>query len=162
MIAVSVRQPMASLLASGWARCLEVPWTTPHRGPILIHASRSISTPELALAGQPAVRAALKALGHETPWTLPRGKLVAMASLSQVVSVADWLDGKALCVRPNDAEVCQLLRGNFLLRLRQPSEIKSKSLALFCPGAPGLFKPSERTLNALREMNLLPEPSARA
>ena len=81
MFALTLHQPWASLIASGHKHCETRGWGTSYRGPLAIHAGRQVS--------QKKEREFLEDLlvdfrltGLPSPWTLPRGAIVAVCELS--------------------------------------------------------------------------------
>lgn len=80
--AITVTQPFASLIAAGVKRYETRSWSTKHRGPVLIHAGKSVWGPD-------AVRFGLE-LHHSGLLPsrlsgLPRGAIIAIAELVDVV-----------------------------------------------------------------------------
>jgi len=88
MKVISLLQPWASLIAHGYKLIETRSWSTRHRGPIAIHASRSPRhTPETA-----DIFAAAGLEGHAKPFlealsSWPLGKIIATANLDDVVPV---------------------------------------------------------------------------
>ena len=80
MKCLSLYQPWASLMAAGVKRVETRSWATPHRGPLLIHASRTW-TRELVKVARlgPAFKVALEAMG--VTWTHGGGNRLARPSL---------------------------------------------------------------------------------
>lgn len=79
MKALSIRQPWAWLIVNGHKTIENRTWKTTHRGPVLIHASK---TPDLTADEMAAYRrAAWEECGVVIPADLPLGGIVGMADL---------------------------------------------------------------------------------
>lgn len=92
---LTIPQPRASLLAGGRIVFDTRPYNTAYRGPVAIHAASSLRT-ELAFAAlEDPIKGALAALGL-TLATVPRGAIIAIAELVDVVEVVYNQDGHAL------------------------------------------------------------------
>jgi len=78
MLAVSLTQPWASLVALGKKTIETRSWTASHRGPIAIHAAKGFPGGCQALCAEEPFRAAL---AGRTAKQLPRGLIVAVARL---------------------------------------------------------------------------------
>lgn len=119
--ALSIRQPWIDLIVRG-AKTIEirlepVSW----RGPIALHSPRRIDS------------AAAYFFGYESPWSLPRGGVLALAELVDVVDLdlAAW--------RRSLREHRQYLpcaRGSYALVFRDVRRLRRK---VSCPGRPRLF-----------------------
>lgn len=92
---LTIPQPRASLIVGGRIRCDTRTEPTDYRGTILIHAASSLRT-ELCLAcmEQP-VKGALDELGL-TLATMPRGAIIGMGVLADVVEIRYSQDGHVL------------------------------------------------------------------
>lgn len=84
LLCLSLHQPWAWLIAVGLKRFETRSWSTRHRGPIGIHATKAFPGYAQAAAEHGAIRAALAGNGL-APEDLPRGVLVAVARLAEVV-----------------------------------------------------------------------------
>jgi hypothetical protein len=89
MMALSVRQPWASLIAAGVKRAEVRPRPTRHRGPLLICASRSWRASADGLA-------AVQRLGHDIA-ALPRGVAIAVVDVVGCRPMAEGDAGAACC-----------------------------------------------------------------
>lgn len=90
--ALSIRQPWIDLILRG-EKTIEVrDWEVTRRGPILLHASRTVDWQAIEL------------FGYGDPWTLPRGQLVGRARISDGIAFnyESWLAtaSKHLVIRP--------------------------------------------------------------
>src|SRR5438105_13649736 len=84
VVALSVRQPWAQLIALGAKRYETRSWSTQYRGLIAIHAGRRWTDDERAKARLALVTRALRAGGMTNPEHLPRGAIIATAQLVAV------------------------------------------------------------------------------
>lgn len=100
MKALSVRQPWASLIASG-AKTVEIRSTlTRHRGPLLICVSKSTHVSEHG-------RAAAERFGLDLA-NLPRGVAICTVNLVDAREPMEWDESRSCCPIADD-EVCWLL-----------------------------------------------------
>ena len=104
MRGLSLTQPWAQLVAIGAKRIETRSWSTKYRGAIAIHAARRAGHAEISAAQHPAFVDKLRAAGYvlEGPvicreWNVPRGVVVAVAQLVDVVRVED-LEAKPIDV----------------------------------------------------------------
>lgn len=119
MKALSVRQPWASLIASG-RKSLELrSWSTKYRGPVLILAGSSIWR------------------GSEHPITGPRGVALCIVDLIDVRAVTS-ADTDAACIAPPDGF-------DFAWVLANPREVRQVPVK----GKLGLYSPDEALLAAI-------------
>lgn len=148
MMALSIRNPSATLLAHGWLTT-NTRWFAPaHRGAVAIHASRGLGPRQLDDFNRPAVRSALRKLvGHADPDSLPAGCVVGVARLAGVTAVDDLFAGAT--IPPNDAVLLPKIAGGYLLRFTDALPIDPVP----CPAEPDLFELPPHTLSAvLRNM----------
>jgi activating signal cointegrator 1 len=98
MKVISLHQPWATLIAIGAKRIETRSWNTSYRGPLAIHASKEIPkyAREFAMYDEEC-RAALDAAGYTHYSMLPKGAIVAVCNLAQVLPTfkvrelpADW------------------------------------------------------------------------
>jgi hypothetical protein len=96
MKTLSVIQPWASLILLGKKRFETRSWKTAHRGPLLIHSSAKIPPAAQGLCYQEPFKTALASLllPYKPPtapdgnvWNLPRGALLGIVELVNVVTV---------------------------------------------------------------------------
>lgn len=89
MIALSVRQPWAWLIVSGWKDVENRTRRIGYRGPLLIHASKT-PDPELAF-----IREELAALEIHVPEDLDYGGVVGQVTVTDCVTESDspWFEG---------------------------------------------------------------------
>jgi hypothetical protein len=124
--AISLWQPWASLMAAGVKRHETRHWDTKHRGPIAIHAAKTLD-----LAGCPD-RLCIDAFGVSWPAQLPLGAVVAIGQLvacRRAETVADHLT-KA------DLAAGNFARGRFAWRIEN---IRRLAAPVPCIGRQGLF-----------------------
>ena len=90
MKALTLQQPWATLVAIGAKRVETRSWSTNYRGPLAIHAAATIAMGDFVLwklcMSEPFL-AALKAAGITDLTDLPRGVILATASLSHVQKI---------------------------------------------------------------------------
>lgn len=81
LVALSIRQPWLDMIVQG-AKTIEIrTWQVRRRGLIALHAPRRIDFSCAYL------------YGYRSPWTLPRGKILAVAEIADVVELNEdsWL-----------------------------------------------------------------------
>jgi hypothetical protein len=87
MKALTLTQPWATLIALGEKRVETRGWSTPHRGPILIHAAKTLAEPVCSedglreLVAREPFAEALGRHGVTVAEQLPRGQVVAVAHI---------------------------------------------------------------------------------
>lgn len=86
---LSLWQPWATLMAIGAKRIETRSWSTPYRGPVLIHATKVTPGPVRDVVYQEPFRQALCAAYGSTidPFDLPRGLVVAIGRLVRCVAM---------------------------------------------------------------------------
>lgn len=105
--ALSIWQPWASLIARGVKRHETRHWSTPYRGPIAIHAAKTLD-----LAGAPD-QLCRSALGLMWAQDAPLGAVIAIAELTAVERAED-IEGK---LTRADREAGNYAPGRFAWRL---------------------------------------------
>lgn len=90
MKALTLTQPYATLVAHGYKRFETRAWGTDHRGPLAIHAARSLEgvggkAAFVELCGLTPFREALGAAGYRQAFDLPRGRVLALVMLAEVL-----------------------------------------------------------------------------
>lgn len=93
MKALTLHQPFASLVAHGAKRVETRGWSTHYRGPLAIHAGLRLDR-----EARVHVLGILRRHGHESEADLPRGAVVAIAELVDVVEMIP-------CVIANQTEL---------------------------------------------------------
>lgn len=104
MKAISLLQPWATLIAVGAKRIETRSWSTPYRGRIAIHASKGFDPVYRYLASQDPFRAALARGGYRSPGELPRGAVVALATLVDCIPVTTTCGGFARFARKGNRD----------------------------------------------------------
>ncbi len=84
MKALSLWQPWASLMAIGAKRIETRSWTTRHRGPLAIHASKRFAPEERSLCMEEPFSSALHSAGFHTLRDLPLGAMVGVVDLIEI------------------------------------------------------------------------------
>lgn len=94
MKALTLTQPWASLIAFGEKKVETRGWSTPHRGPVLIHAAKTLAEPvcnedglRLLVAREPFAEV-LGRHGVTLAEQLPRGAVVAIAHVAACLPTA--------------------------------------------------------------------------
>lgn len=87
MRALTLTQPWASLVACGAKRIETRDWSTGYRGPLAIHAAKGYPDHAKALCFEEPFRGALAAAGLDGPWALPKGAIVAVATLKHCIHI---------------------------------------------------------------------------
>lgn len=86
MKAISLWQPWATLMAIGAKTNETRSWSTTHRGPLAIHAAKRWTRAQRDMANHPRFRKTLNAAGIYALDLLPRGALLCVVDLVDVVS----------------------------------------------------------------------------
>lgn len=91
MKALSLTQPWATLVAIGAKKIETRSWRTNYRGPLAIHAALGFPLDAKILCRHSAFRGALESAGYSVGVgrlgaNLPRGRILAIATLKDVVS----------------------------------------------------------------------------
>jgi hypothetical protein len=84
---LSVNDPWATLIAIGAKRIETRGWWTGYRGLIGIHATKGFSGEDRFTARSEPFRSTLRAAGIETIWDLPRGAVIAVADLADIILI---------------------------------------------------------------------------
>ncbi len=84
---LSLMQPWATLLAHGLKTYETRSWSTRHRGPLLIHASRRFPEAARDLCTQSPYIDALRAAGYTSPLDLPRGAIIGVVTIAEVLPI---------------------------------------------------------------------------
>lgn len=118
--AISIRQPWAWLIAHGWKNIENRSWRTRFRGPVLIHASKSISKREYAACR--LFVAGFADLELPPMETFERGGIIGVATVLDCVAAhpSEWFCGP----------------WGFVLAEQRPLPFRP------CKGALGFFRPA--------------------
>jgi hypothetical protein len=81
MKTLSIMQPWATLIAIGAKHFETRSWNTRHRGLLAIHASKGFPRAAIELCSVEPFQAALRGAGFEKATDLPRGMIIATATL---------------------------------------------------------------------------------
>lgn len=98
--AISLQQPFATLLAFGFIFPAEMKqietrdWQTSYRGPLAIHASKTMKDESKMAFEHPAIKMALRRAGVYTLEQLPLGKVLAIGELTHILKVVSPDSGK--------------------------------------------------------------------
>ncbi len=90
MLALTLTQPWASLVACGAKRIETRSWTTSYRGPLAIHAAKAMPREAQALVLADPFRVALSALQFRLGERFPRGALIATCELRECVPIVAY------------------------------------------------------------------------
>jgi hypothetical protein len=82
---LTLHQPFATLIATGWKRMETRGWQTEYRGDLAIHAAKAMPLPGLHLAVSSPTWHRLLEAGYQSVTALPRGEVVAVVTLFDVV-----------------------------------------------------------------------------
>jgi hypothetical protein len=119
MKCLSIRQPWATFIVHGFTSYDVRTWRTAHRGPLAVHAGRTLEDAAIALCRQPPLRRLLETAGYDSPFDLPRGR---------VVGVVELLDCHPAETAPADAGLvaatgCDLRSGRVRWQLARPRRL---------------------------------------
>ena len=143
MRALTLTQPWASLIAIGSSTVETRSWRTEYRGPLAIHAAKGFPREAAELCATEPFASALAAAGIEGAADLPRGAVIALCALLEVVPIP----GERAFLRtlrdeyrhPNPAwEIAfgDYSRGRFAWRL---ADVCALAKPLACRGMLGLW-----------------------
>lgn len=136
MLAISIHQPQASLLAWGFNHTHLRTWATGHRGPLALHASRRMDDWDVEVFHRPGVRAFLKLKGITGPLQLPRGCIIATATLLNCVPTrALFSFGPPWPLSPRDIQANQFRSDTSAWLFGSPRSRRPWP----CDGSKGLF-----------------------
>jgi hypothetical protein len=97
--ALSIQQPWAHMILHHGKDVENRSWKTPHRGPFLIHAGKTIDKQALAM---------LRSRGFDIPDDLPTGGIVGTAWITDCRSAREcsskWAAGSGYCFMLRDAQ----------------------------------------------------------
>src|SRR4051812_2897185 len=102
MLAISVRQPFASLILLGHKQIETRNWPTDYRGRIAVHASRQIDNLERVTAYRDEIRPLLKAAGFHSLAAMPKGCLLGTVEITDCVPKDQCLNDERF--RPNSVK----------------------------------------------------------
>ena len=86
MRGLTMTQPWATLVAIGENSIETRSWNTRYRGPIVIHAAKAFPADARALCRAAPFRHVLTEAGYASPDDLPRGVVIALATLVDVMA----------------------------------------------------------------------------
>lgn len=134
LAALSIRQPWIDMIVRG-AKTIEVrDREIQRRGPIALHAPWSIDF------------AAAYFYGYREPWDLPRGRILAVAEIVEVVAL-DADSWRRLLRRHR--QVLPRRRGSLGVRLER---VRALERAVRCRGRPGVFGLGSRVERTVRRL----------
>lgn len=93
MMALTITQPWASLIAVGAKRIETRSWPTKHRGPLAIHAAKSLPAEAREAFFLQPVRDALWSIAGSIE-DLPRGAVIATVELADVIAIVNTSSSK--------------------------------------------------------------------
>lgn len=131
--AISLWQPWATLMAIGAKTNETRSWSTNHRGPLAIQAAKRWTKPQREFCRHPRLRKALERAQIFAPDLLPRGAILCVVDLVDVVSTNECnlqITADELCFGEYD-EDRYIWRTENLRRLAKPLPWR---------GAQGLFE----------------------
>ncbi len=140
MKALSLTQPWATLVAIGAKRYETRGWSTPYRGPVAIHAAKAMPRWALdAYLREPFYNETLVPAGYSSSSRLPRGEVVALAVVSDV------LPAHTVVIGANEHSFGDFSRGRYAWRLEHVVQLP---VPIPARGALGLWEwtPSDPSL----------------
>ena len=84
--ALTMTQPWATLVALGENSIETRSWSTSYRGPLAIHSAKACPKEARALCDQEPYRRVLARGGYSSADDLPRGSVIALARLDEVIA----------------------------------------------------------------------------
>jgi len=134
--ALTLTQPWATLVAIGAKSWETRSWTTGYRGPLAIHASRSLPLRARVLCDTEPFAGALAAAGYRSAAELPLGACVAVANLSDVRPTSSVLSWPVADLQIHEVAFGNYEPGRWMWRLSDVAELKRP---IPCKGALGLW-----------------------
>lgn len=89
--AITIKQPWATLIAVGEKKFETRSWPTRYRGPIAIHAGKTV---DKAACLSEEVRSVLAKHGYGSPEDLPAGAVIAVGELAACYQVQSFSEGE--------------------------------------------------------------------
>lgn len=151
MKALTLTQPWATLVAQGAKRFETRSWSTPYRGPLLIHAAKNWSRDDRELCfDEPFVDCLSPELRRHEPALLPMGAIVASAMLVCVFATNGPIFRRVFAqeAAEHEREFGNYAPGRFAWRLDQ---VQALSDPIPCRGALGLWTPPNDVIAEVRE-----------
>jgi len=140
--ALSIQQPWLDLIVRG-EKTMEIrEWESKHRGPMVLHASRTIDFPAAYL------------FGYRHPWKLPRGCLVAVVDVIDVVTIESRAHASLLAQHRQAVPPRKGVYGFVLCNVRPLRR------AIAVRGEPGVFPLRDHVAEQVREQVSFPVPVA--
>ena len=133
MLALSIHQPEAILLLTGFCRLHVRNWTTSHRGPIAIHAARHMRPQDEELLQHPLIQQHLEAFNLK----LHYGAIIGQIDLKSIVpTTAVWSeDPKGFYISKHDWLTNDFTAGDSIFVFEHPKRTRP----YFAQGQRGLF-----------------------
>jgi hypothetical protein len=135
LVGLSIGQPWIDMILQG-AKSMEIrSWDVKRRGAIALHASWQVDFPISYF------------YGYETPWALPRGRILAVAEITKVVLLDEiaWQD----CLQEH-RQPLPFSGGCYGICL---SNVRSLGPGVRCRGRPGFFPLPEDVLKKVTSLN---------
>jgi hypothetical protein len=88
MKVLSIQQPFATLILTGWKQWETRSWPTDHRGPLLIHAARGTSEFAKWVSEDAFIRKILRMEGYPRIDRLPKGAIIGQVQVIATLPVA--------------------------------------------------------------------------
>jgi len=145
---LTLTEPFATMVRLGAKRVETRSWTTSSRGPVAIHAAKGFPPAMRALCHTEPFRSVLAAAGLDGPDDLPRGNVVAVVTLTDVLP-ADSRDPRLTGrLTPLEAAVGNYAPGRFAWLL---DDLRALTTPVPAVGRLGLWRPPPPLLEVLRE-----------
>ena len=152
MKGLSLTQPFATLVAIGQKRIETRSWKAPYRGYVAIHAAKGFPRDAILLCRDEPFRTVLKTV-IKTPNDLPRGAIVAVAILDDVMPIVGRpLPSGKPCVSLDEFDIARVWRPSMLGGERlHVGDISREHEAAFGDYTPGRFGWLLKDVRPLRE-----------
>ncbi len=147
-------QPWATLVAIGENSIETRSWSTRYRGPVAIHAAKAFPPDARALCRATPYRTVLAGAGYESAEDLPRGSIIAVATLADIMefSRASLREVRARAVRGelprHEASFGDFSPGRFGFVL---TDVLSIDDPIFARGMLGLWDVPDAVRRQIRE-----------
>lgn len=123
MRCLSICQPWATLVILGVKRFETRSWSTRHRGPLAIHASKTFRDEARLLFEQEPFRTELLKAGFRSSADLPRGMILGTVELIACLGTADLVTRGLIDAR--EAAFGDYSAGRYAFELRAPKPLQT-------------------------------------
>lgn len=105
MKVITLHQPFASLVVLSYKQFETRAWTTPHRGPLLIHAGANTSTAGISKSRWNRLSEFLRDQGYEGVNNLPKAAIIGMVNVVDITKCYDLFDHETGQFIPDAREI---------------------------------------------------------